>query len=533
MLKKQLRLTLRPKHGANAFLLKLGFLAVVVGLIELGMIQPIRAAGRNPSLSPTTAAEDPAVLVKELARLEAQITEAAKPVSLDEAIATGIRSNPELLQTFSSIQQYEWQLIAAQRQWYPTLQLNNGTPFAGIQWTSFTQNYNSTSPTAPPVYSNSSVWSAFQPGVTFSWNAIDPTRQPNINAANESLKQQKLLFEVSARNLILDIQQSYYAIQSSKQLIDSFRKIYEINESQLAMLKAQRSIGMATVLDVEASRSQLFLQLNQLVGYTRAYIEQTASLAEVMALPEGILATPSEPATLRGDWVMSLQKTINQAKRQREEILASLAAAEAARWSGVAAIRSYLPVFQLVATSSLVANNGTQKYSNAGISSETDTNLRNANAAIGLGFTWSIFDGGIQAANAQASKAQARLQGAQAASTELQAIQEVRSSYAQLVTGRIALSSAKQAYRSAELAQQASTARFKVGVSDITSVVQTIQQLSEAAQQVSEATLSYNTALAQLYRYSATWPPQSQTEVRQRLQQLRLGPAASAAPAKP
>jgi hypothetical protein len=67
------------------------------------MIQPIHAAGRTPS--PSIAAEDPAVLVKELARLEAQITEAAKPVSLDEAIATGIRSNPELLQAFSSIQQ--------------------------------------------------------------------------------------------------------------------------------------------------------------------------------------------------------------------------------------------------------------------------------------------------------------------------------------------------------------------------------------------------------------------------------------------
>ena len=535
-----------PELWATAQLLKIGFLAVLAGLIEFGMLHPVPAAGRNPS--PTTAAEEPAALVKELARLEAQITEAAKPVKLDEAIATGLRANPELLQAFSAIQQYEWQLIAAQRQWYPTLQLSNGTPFAGIQWTSYSQNYSSSSPTAPPdysqnyssssptapsEYSNSSLWSIFQPGVAISWNAIDPTRRPNINAASESLRQQKLLFDVSARNLILDIQQSYYAIQSSKQLIDSFRRIYEINERQLAIIKAQRAIGMATVLDVEASRSQLFLQLDQLVGYTRAYIEQTASLAEVMALPAGTLATPSEPAALRGEWSMSLQQTIDKAKSQREEILASLAAAESARWSGVAAIRSYLPVFQLVATGSLVANNGTQKSSNAGISSETGTNIRNGNASIGVGFTWSIFDGGIQAANAQASKAQARQQGAQAASTELQAMQEVRSSYAQLLTARITLSSAQQAYRSAGLAQQASTARFKVGVGDITSVVQTIQQLSQAAQQVSEATLSYNTALAQLYRYSATWPTQSQAEVKQRLQQLRLGPAASAAPAKP
>lgn len=477
------------------------------------------------------ASADPDLLVKELARLEAQIVAHARPVSLQEAISTGIRANPALMQTFSTIQQYEWQLIAAQRQWFPTLQLNNGTPFAGVQWTSFTQNYPQTSPTAPPAYSNTTNQSAFQPGATISWNAIDPTRQPNINAATQSLKQQKLLFDVSARNLILDIQQNYFAIQSSQQLIDSFRKIYAINQQQLAMLQAQRSIGMTTVLDVEATRSQLFVQLNQLVGYTRSYIEQTANLAAALALPEGTLATPSEPAALRGEWSLTLQQTIQQARREREEILASLAAAEAARWSAVAAIRSYLPAFQLVASGSVIANNGTQTYSYAGSSSQTSTSLLNSTASIGLGFTWSIFDGGIQAANAQAARAQARQQGAQAASSELQAMQQVRSSYGQLATARVALSSAQQAYRSAELAQQASRARFAAGVGDITSVVQTIQQLSQAAEQVAEAILSYNSALAQLYRYSATWPAQSQSEVQQRLKQLRVGstPAASAA----
>ncbi len=499
-----------------------GCLTFLLALLEAGQGLP---AAAKPA--------DPALLVTELARLEAQIVTHARPVSLQEAVSTGIRTNPSLLQTFSAIQQYEWQLIAAQRQWYPTLQLSNGIPFAGVQWTSFTQNYPVTSPTAPPSYSNSTNQSAFQPGATISWNAIDPTRQPNINAASESLRQQKLLFDVSARNLILEIQQAYFAIQSSQQLIESFRRIYEINEKQLAMLEAQRSIAMTTVLDVEATRSQLFLQLNQLVNYTRTYIEQTASLAAAMALPEGTLATPSEPAALRGEWTLSLQQTIQQARRQREEILASLAAAEAARWNAVAAVRSYLPVFQLVASGSVVANNGTQTYSYAGASSQTPTSLLNTTPACGLGFPCSIVEGGFPAPNAQAARAQVRQQDAQAAASDLQAIQQVRSSYGQLATARVALNSAQQAYRSAELAQKASRARFAVGVGDITSVVQTIQQLSQAAEQVSEATLSYNSALAQLYRYSATWPAQTQTDVQQRLNQLRVGPAPAPSAARP
>ena len=182
-------------------------------------------------------------------------------------------------------------------------------------------------------------------------------------------------------------------------------------------------------------------------------------------------------------------------------------------------------------TGSLIANSGNQR--NTDSSSNIHTTIRNGTASIGLGFTWSIFDGGVQTANAQASNAQARQQSAQAASTELQAMQEVRSSYGQLLTARIALRSAQQAYLSAQLAQEASRARFAVGVGDITSVVQTIQQLSQASEQVSEAILSYNTALAQLYRYTAIWPPHTQGVVQQRLQNLRRFPVSASMPAQP
>ena len=508
-------------------------LVLLLGLLQIAAFPPSRASERASRQAHEEGAlmqADPARLVRELSTLDAQIQQHARPVSLDQAVAQGIRANPQLQQAFASIQQYEWQLIAAQRQWYPTLQLTNGTPFAGVQWQTFSQDYSAASPTAPPSYSNSSRLSVVQPGVSINWNVLDPSRQPNINAAVESLRQQKLLFDVSARNLILDIQQSYYSIQSSRQLIDSFRRIYAINEQQLAMLEAQRSIGMTTVLDVESTRSQLFAQLNQLVGYTRDYIEQTASLAAAMALPEGSLAIPSEPPSLGGGWELSLEKTIEKARRQREEILASLAAAEAARWTGVAALRSYLPVFALVANGSVVTNQGPLSIQNGGVTSTVDNSVVSRTTAIGLGFSWTLFDGGIQAANAQAAKAQARQQDAQAVSTGLQVMQQVRVSYGQLRTAQVAFSTAQQSYRSAELAQQASRARFAVGVGDITSVVQTIQQLSQAAEQLSSATLSYNTALAQLYRYSATWPAQAEREVHQRLQQLRRNPAAAVTP---
>ncbi|QEY31253.1 TolC family protein [Synechococcus sp. RSCCF101] len=434
-------------------------------------------------------------------------------LSLSEAIRLGLENNPRLLEAFSTIQQFEWQLIAAQRQWYPTLQLSNGVPFAGYQWGTFVRNAYAL-PGArlgdqQRQVATKSQALALQSGASVNWTMLDLSRQPNINAASEALRQQKYLFDISARNIILEIQQEYFAIQSSQLLIDNFQQIYAINRQQLSMLEAQQSVGMVTVLDVEQTRSQLFSQLSQLVDFTNRYIQQSARLAESLALPADSLAIPSERARLQGEWTLSLQDTIDQARRQREEILASLAAAEAADWSGIAALRSTLPVVSLVGTGGLNLLNGYESVAVPEDPGERYALSRQWSAAAGIGFTWSIFDGGIQAANAQALRAQAREQRARAMTSELQVTQQVRSSYAKLRTARVAVESAEQAYRSAELAQEAARARFQVGVGDITSVVQTIQQLSQSVQQRANAMLNYNSAVVELYRFSSTWPGDS------------------------
>lgn len=520
---------LLPMAKAHDFVKRWALVALVAnGLVSQAALSQTLSATletkASTEFSATSARVQSDQLVAELGRLQSQVSAAAQPIPLEAAIAIGLQRNPDLLQAFNSIQQFEWQLIAAQRRWYPTLQLQNGSPFVGSSWQTFvSENYAIPSDRLLQRRQQSlkSHQLIVQPGLLANWNVIDPTRQPNINAAQSSLMQQKYLFDVSARNLILGIQESYHALQSSQQLIQSFQEIYKINKMQLDILEARKSIGMVTVLDVEQTRSQLFAQLNELIAYTRNYIAQAATLAEVLALPRGQLAIPVDQGIPQRPWPLPLQDTVSRAIEKREEILATLAAAEAAEWTGVTALRSYLPVFSLIATGSLFGRNG---YQNVPVSADPGydySRSRQWNAAVGVGFSWSIFDGGIQAANAQAAKAQARQQKAQAETTELRVIQQVRTSYGQMQTARVAVNSAREAYRSAQLAQQAARARFEVGVGDITSVVQTIQQLSQASQQQAQAVLNYNNAVSQLYRYSATWPAESEQAVKERIKIMR------------
>lgn len=516
---------MRPSIRLVATAIAATSLVTQAGFCQSRFLSNTHSKGLEAEMARPRASSDE--LVAELNRLQSQIQAEAQLFSLERAIAIGLERNPSLLQTFSTVQQFEWQLIAAQRRWYPTLQLQNGSPFIGSSWQTYVRdNYAIPANQLSQQRKQSSKTQKLivQPGALASWNVIDPTRQPNINAATSSLQQQKYLFDVSARNLVLAIQDAYHALQSSEQLIESFEEIYKINKTQLEILEARKSIGMATVLDLEQTRSQLFAQLNELVLYTRNYIAQAATLAEVLALPRGQLAIPSEQAEPQNPWPLPLQDTVTRAVEQREEILASLAAAEAADWAGVTALRSYLPVFSLLATGNL---NGWNGYENVPVSTDPGNSYARSriwNAAVGVGFNWSIFDGGIQAANAQAARAQARQQTAQAATTELQVIQQVRSSYGQMQTARVAVSSAREAYRSAQLAQEAARARFEVGVGDITSVVQTIQQLSQAATQQAQAVLGYNNAVSQLYRYSATWPGGTEQAVEQRIETMRTDP---------
>ena len=60
------------------------------------------------------------------------------------------------------------------------------------------------------------------------------------------------------------------------------------------------------------------------------------------------MAMPVEKAKLYNSWMVPLPETIARATRLREEILASLAAAQSAQWSGIAQMNQYLPVFQVV-----------------------------------------------------------------------------------------------------------------------------------------------------------------------------------------
>lgn len=449
-------------------------------------------------------------LQEQLLRLKQDLEARTKRTTLEQAIETALLNNPDLAVAYAQIQNSQWNLIAVRRQWYPTLTAaSNAIPDAIFAETR-ARGSGSTNTTS---YITSSRIRA-----NLSWTFFDPSRGPAINATSESLRRQQLLFDVTARNLVLSVQENYFFVQEYQELINAYEEIQARIDSQVVLTEAQFNSGIVTIADVEQIRTQQYSNISELIITYNKLLESAAQLAETMALPPGFIALSAGQFRTTGNWKESLPETITQALQLREEIQASLAAADSSNWAAISLFNTYWPRFNIGASGNVAYIDRTNGSS--GLASNTST-LLERDGAVGLGFTWQLFDGGIRAANAQASKAQATQFLQQAASNRLNVAREVEQAYSAYLTSQLALLSTNAQAQSARKAVTAVQARFDIGITDMASVVQALIQAIRAANVYASASRNYNSAVARLYRFSARWPEGTQLPLQQRTDMLR------------
>lgn len=460
------------------------------------IIRPVRPA----KLPPNRLAID---LQGQLDGLRQKLKARSRTTNLNQAVEQSLLNNPILADSYAQIQQRQWSLIAVRRQWYPQLQASPvGENLYGYRG-------NTTK------FVNSNV-QGFQPLTQFNnlvevglasrlgWTFFDPSRGPSINSASETLRAQQLLFDVSARDLVLEAQLAYFALQEQQMLIGYYEQILNSTTSQVERMEQLYNAGAAAISDVEQIRTQQLQNLSTLIDTYRQLVDAAARLAQSMALPTGVLALPQDDLTLVGRWDLGENETLKQAEQFREEILASLAQASSSAWTATALFNSYWPKFATLASGSFLGTNRAE--GNPG--SEITQNRQTAqwNGAVGIGFSWLMFDGGINAAQAEVNLYRQKQFKDQAAVIRLRVAREVERTYANYKASELSLASTRQQLQSAELAAKAVRERFAIGFSDMTSVVQTYNQSIIAASSYARSIRELNSAIAGLYRYSARWP---------------------------
>ena len=469
-------------------------------------------------------------LTRQLLTISSSLQGTTQSITLKAAITRSVAASPQLAISYRSIQQQEWQLIARRREWYPSLSLS-AQPLWGYQFNSSVANYK--------AYQNSSVNSLLgvpittwqgsyttatqvAPTSTLSWSFFKPQRTSAIKSQLELLKQQRYLYDVSARSLILQVQQNYFMLQSLKELISAYVDLTLSNLAEVEVMEERFPLRLVTVSDLEQSRSQTLNQMYQLVQYINQYQATSATLANLLGQDSTALIDPADLFEGTQTWPLSLEESVQQGLAMREEVKANLTAAQSYDWDATALIQQYLPNLYLFGSGTANQATGVFNADLSGISKGPSAgSIWNPTSSVGIGLSWQIFDGGVVAAQSSSRRALAQQQRDQAQQTRLDVRSQIQTAYAAYQTQLIAIQNGTAAVRSALTAQAAARARYQVGIGDITTLVQTTSLYGAALFNLANAQMNYYTALASLYRYSAIWPPGTDQLVDWRTEQLQ------------
>jgi outer membrane protein TolC len=461
-------------------------------------------ASRERSFSSLVDQDDPTsqALLLQLEKLVAQIEKRASILSQNQALDQGLLNNPDLASAFYDIQGSEWDLIAVRRSWYPSLQVTANTQnLTGQPNTLIGKNYVSTtnSSGATTVEQIGEV----APGLELSWTFFDPTRAPAINQALSSLAAQRFLFDIAARDLVLNLQVAYTNVQAEAELARHYLWLFMITRQQV--LAAEKMVGNSKMprSALDQLHTEQRLQLTRLIDRYQQLFKASNALAALVSVPPGRMVLASSPLVLQKNWEQDLDSTIQQALAMREEIKQRLSLANRDHWAAIRAINGYLPAFGLTAAG---AYNAAQSLSN---SAQIST------ANIGLSFQWFFFDGGIKAADSTSLRSQSASQLSAADSQSLLVTKQVMDAYNIYETSKLALQNTGTDFALSKRTVEDAVSVFAAN-RDVTTLIQVFNLYISAADRDVGSTRQFNTAVYGLYRYSALWPEGLSQKVAQR-----------------
>ena len=426
-------------------------------------------------------------------------------ISLEDVIRKTIINNPQIAQAIALVQAKKSEVAAEKRKWNPTLKFSRTSenPILGKQLSTLIQadqNYNNVK------YANFTNANVAFVAARLKWDFLDPVRYSSIKRSVSLLQSQELLLSILCRSQVLEAQMVYTKLVENQNLINTYSSIYKKNRFELEAILGQFNGGIISLGDVAQQQTLLLNQLNELLALVALQIELASELAVLIGMSPGSSALPSEQQIHSEQWPLTLDETIQEGLRLREEIQLALSDSKAADLQAQTMLNKYLPVFSL-------SVNGYGNYSDGlfgadiADSSSQDRGFTQAtDLSIGLGLTWTPFDGGSYLASSNAFKDQAKADLLAANFQRERVGRQIRASYGEYLTAKAALAKAEQGLKIASLSVDIASERYSAGIGSVTTVVQATEMYGRAALILSETRVGYFDSIAKLYRYSGQWP---------------------------
>jgi outer membrane protein TolC len=317
-----------------------------------------------------------------------------KRYTLPELVNLAQRHNPSTRMVWEMAVQAAASTGMAESQFYPTLTVESS--YGGGYWSQTLTGSRSQSGIVVPVNFDdqaSGAYSNLSAGVNLRYTLFDfGQRIATTKAAKEKQAGAKLSFNAANQKVTFQVTQAYYTLETDRRLITAAEISAKSAVDVLASTQAKYDQGLLTepaLLQAKQAKAQADYDL---VNAHSNWEVARLNLIEIIgAEPQcGLQVAPYDFSQLNGRLVTPLDQYVDATLKQKPDLLAKVAQAQAAEQSLRATKASTLPQFSL---------KGVQSYQNFNTSINGaaihNIGLSFENYAGFVNVSWPFFDGGL------------------------------------------------------------------------------------------------------------------------------------------
>jgi outer membrane protein len=402
-----------------------------------------------------------------------------KSYTLPELVNLAQRHNPSTRMVWETAVQAAASTGMSEAQFYPTLTLESS--YGGGYWNQTLTGAKSQSGIVVPVNFDdqaSGAYSSLSAGVNLRYTLFDfGQRIASVKAARQKQDAAKFSFNAANQQVTFQVTQAYYSLETDRRLIATAEISAKSAVDVLAATQAKYDQGLLTepsLLQAKQAKAQADYDL---VNARSNWEVARLNLIEVIgAEPQcGLKVAPYDFSRLNGRLVDPLDQFVQSTLKQKPDLLAKVAQAQAAEQSLRATKASTLPQFSL---------KGVQSYQdfNTSINGAAIHNigLSFQNYAGFVNVSWPFFDGGLNRNKVKEAASSWKEANEAVIQARDQALADVWRSY---TTARAALDrkqSADALVQASQAAYDSLLASFNLGRTSIQDVLTARTALAQA-----------------------------------------------------
>ena len=400
------------------------------------------------------------------------------PLSLEQALAMGMRTNLGALRESASVEQAQGQRTVAASTLRPNLNLGVSEVFERENLKTLGVNF--------PGIPTATKFNYVDARVRLTQSVIDLVRIRNVRGATENVKTQMAAARNSRDLVVLAVGGTYVQLVTTQARVQAAEAQVKTSAAIYKQAADRFDAGLAARIDRNRSLVQLQTEQQRLRSLQGDYEIQKVQLARLIGLPLGQQFTPSVQYPFKRLEDLTMEAALAQAYTQRPDLLAAQSAVRTAESAVGAAHAERLPTLNIDAN-----------FGGAGVTpSKHSTSVYTVAGNLAI----PIYEGGRIRGEIAEAEAAVRQRKDELADIHGQIDEDVRAAYIQLSSAADQVAVARSNVDLAHETLTQSTDRFIAGVADSVEVVQSEQAVVQADDDYLTAVYEHNLAKVSLAR---------------------------------